>query len=49
VNLKQPLLTNIKIMENINWIAFVVAALSTLVVGFLWYGPLFGKAWMKET
>lgn len=34
---------------NINWIALVVAALSTLVVGFLWYGPLFGKAWMKET
>lgn len=38
-------------MENIhvNWIALVVAALSTLVIGFLWYGPLFGKAWMKET
>jgi len=36
-------------MENVNWIALVVAALSTLVVGFLWYGPLFGKAWMKET
>ena len=34
---------------NINWIALVVAALSTLVIGFLWYGPLFGKAWMKET
>jgi hypothetical protein len=38
-------------MENvdINWLALVAAALSTLVVGFLWYGPLFGKAWMKET
>ncbi|WP_298417492.1 DUF1761 domain-containing protein [uncultured Kordia sp.] len=36
-------------MENINWIALVVAALSTLVIGFVWYGPLFGKAWMKET
>ncbi|QHI37714.1 hypothetical protein IMCC3317_30950 [Kordia antarctica] len=36
-------------MENVNWIALVVAALSTLVIGFLWYGPLFGKAWMKET
>ncbi|WP_298509458.1 DUF1761 domain-containing protein [uncultured Kordia sp.] len=38
-------------MENIpvNWIALAVAALSTLVIGFLWYGPLFGKAWMKET
>lgn len=36
-------------MENVNWIALAVAALSTLVIGFLWYGPLFGKAWMKET
>ncbi|WP_046754888.1 DUF1761 domain-containing protein [Kordia jejudonensis] len=38
-------------MENIeiNWLALIAAALSTLVVGFLWYGPLFGKAWMKET
>ncbi|EDP96671.1 DUF1761 domain-containing protein [Kordia algicida OT-1] len=36
-------------MENVNWIALIVAALSTLVIGFLWYGPLFGKAWMKET
>ncbi|PTX60658.1 uncharacterized protein DUF1761 [Kordia periserrulae] len=36
-------------MENVNWIALAVAALSTLVIGFIWYGPLFGKAWMKET
>mmetsp|Transcript_12529 Transcript_12529/g.41324 ORF Transcript_12529/g.41324 Transcript_12529/m.41324 type:complete len:147 (-) Transcript_12529:13-453(-) len=36
-------------MENVNWIALIIAALSTLVIGFLWYGPLFGKAWMKET
>jgi len=37
-------------MENIpvNWIALEVAALSTLVIGFLWYGLLFRKAWMKE-
>jgi hypothetical protein len=36
-------------MENINWIAIVVAAILPLGTGFLWYGPLFGKAWMKET
>lgn len=36
-------------MENINWLALIVAALSTLVIGFLWYGPLFGKAWMRES
>lgn len=28
--------------------AILVASLSTFVVGFVWYGPLFGKAWMKE-
>jgi len=34
---------------NPNWLAILVAAASTLVVGFLWYGPLFGKAWMRES
>lgn len=28
-------------------VSVVVAALSSFVVGGLWYGPLFGKAWMK--
>ena len=36
-------------MENINWIALVVAALIPLATGFIWYGPVFGKAWMKES
>ncbi len=34
-------------MANMNWIAVLVAALAGFVVGGLWYGPLFGKAWMK--
>jgi hypothetical protein len=34
---------------EINFYAILVAALTTLVVGFVWYGPLFGKVWMKET
>lgn len=29
----------------LNWMAIVVAALSAFVIGGLWYGPLFGKAW----
>ena len=33
---------------DINWIALLVAALIPLIVGFIWYGPLFGKAWQKE-
>ncbi|MFL9839054.1 DUF1761 domain-containing protein [Flavobacterium sp. ST-75] len=35
---------------GINWLAVLAAALSTLVVGFIWYNPkVFGTAWMKET
>jgi len=30
-----------------NWLAVIAAALSSFVLGGLWYGPLFGKAWMK--
>lgn len=36
-------------MENVNWLALVVASISTLVVGFIWYNPkVFGTIWMKE-
>lgn len=31
---------------QVNWLAIVVGALVNMVVGFLWYGPLFGKTWM---
>jgi len=35
--------------HNINLLAVLVAAISTMVVGFLWYSPLlFAKPWMKE-
>jgi hypothetical protein len=35
---------------EMNWIAIFVSALTTLVVGFVWYHPkVFGTAWMKET
>jgi hypothetical protein len=35
---------------EINWIALLLAALSTLVVGFVWYNPkVFGTIWMKES
>lgn len=29
--------------------AILVATLSTFLVGWLWYGPLFGKAWISAT
>lgn len=34
-------------LSNINFWAVLVATLSTFVVGWIWYGPLFGKMWMK--
>ncbi len=33
---------------SVNWLAVIVATLSTFVLGAIWYGPLFGKAWMAE-
>jgi hypothetical protein len=32
---------------QIHWVAIIAAALAGFLVGGLWYGPLFGKAWMK--
>ena len=33
-------------MVPVNYIAVLVAAVVNIVLGFLWYGPLFGKPWM---
>ena len=35
-------------VSNINWLSVIVAAVSSFMVGGLWYGPLFGRAWMQE-
>jgi len=36
-------------LGSINWLAVLVAAISSFVVGGVWYSPgLFGKAWMKD-
>ncbi|MDZ4715017.1 MAG: DUF1761 domain-containing protein [Cytophagales bacterium] len=33
---------------NINMMAVLVAVVANFVLGFIWYTPLFGKAWAKE-
>ncbi len=33
--------------STMNWLAVFVASILGFVIGGLWYGPLFGKAWMK--
>lgn len=32
---------------SINYLAVIVTAIVGYFIGFLWYGPIFGKTWMK--
>ena len=34
---------------NINYVSVLAAAVVNMVLGYLWYGPFFGKMWMKLT
>ncbi len=36
-------------MIEFNWLPILASGLVPLAVGLLWYGPLFGKLWMKES
>jgi hypothetical protein len=33
---------------HINMVAILVAVVANFILGFIWYTPLFGKAWAKE-
>ena len=36
-------------MPEVNWLAVLIAALGSFLLGGLWYSPaLFGKAWQRE-
>lgn len=35
-------------MVSINYWAILAGIVANVVVGFLWYGPIFGKAWARE-
>lgn len=35
------------IAADINYLAVLVAAISSIVIGSIWFGPLFGKTFMK--
>ena len=35
-------------MTGVNYVAVLVAAVASMIVGALWYGPLFGKKYIKE-
>ena len=34
-------------MSNISFVAVGLGVVANMVLGFLWYGPIFGKLWLK--
>jgi hypothetical protein len=36
-------------LAGVSWLAVLVAAFLTFVLGGLWYGPLFGRPWMRAS
>ena len=35
------------VIQHLNWLAVAASALAYFILGALWFGPLFGKLWMK--
>jgi hypothetical protein len=35
-------------MDHVNWLAVLAAAASAFLLGGIWYGPLFKRAWCRE-
>ena len=35
-------------LEGISWIGVGLAVIAAFILGALWYGPLFGKMWLRE-
>lgn len=38
-----------EVVVPVNYLAVLAAGIVSIIVGSLWYGPLFGKEWMKLT
>ena len=36
-------------VSQVNWLAVLVCAVLSMVIGFIWYGPLFSKQWSALT
>ena len=34
-------------LGDLDWLAVLVGTAAAMVLGFIWYGPLFGKAWAR--
>lgn len=35
------------IKVSVSWLGIVLAVVAAMIIGSVWYGPLFGKKWMK--
>lgn len=35
------------VLQHLNWLAVLVSAVAYFSLGAVWFGPIFGKAWMK--
>jgi mannitol-specific phosphotransferase system IIBC component len=38
---------DLSVFGRVNWIAVVLGGVFSMILGFLWYGPLFGKLWLR--
>jgi hypothetical protein len=36
-------------VADVNWLAVLACAVLSMVIGFIWYGPLFSKPWGRLT
>jgi hypothetical protein len=36
-------------LGDVNWLAVIVCAVLSMVIGFVWYGPLFSQPWGRLT
>ncbi len=34
-------------LSTINWLAVIAAAVAYFILGAIWFGPIFGKAWQR--
>jgi hypothetical protein len=40
---------DLDVITDISWLGVIVATIVYMILGALWYGPLFGKSWMRAT